>query len=210
MFIKDTSLGTRYPLEDLIKRFGKEHVKQCIGNNVYQVWVPEDIRDILLDNKFHKKALNNALKNIKKGHKIEDLVKYTGKVKKKTRSFNSVIDDMDVRQNFMNRLTLSQAKSIFKKAYLQRFNDVDTDTDPITCDTIDTPVYIRTDWKNGNKVVYDLNTIIECREVIRIPYGYDIIDGEEVMYYARAYTQFFVSPMTRNKFTVDDIVRLYL
>lgn len=210
MYIKDTSLGTRYPIEDIIRRFGKQHLKECIGNNVYQVWVPEDIRDILLENKFHKKSLNAAVRNIKKGHKMENLVKCTGKVKKKTISFNAVIDNMDVRQNFMNRITLSQAKSIFKKAYLKRLDDVDTKIDPITCEEIVTPCFIRSDWKNGNRVVYNIETIIECREVIRFPYAFDVIDGQEVTYYARAYTEYFISPMTRAKFKVDDIVRLYL
>ena len=210
MFIKDTSLGTKHPIDDIIRRFGKKHLKECIGNNVYQIWVPDDIRDILLDNKFHKNALNSSIKNMKKGHKMENLVKLTGKVKKKTIPFNTVIDNMDVQQNFMNRITLSQTKNIFKMAYLRRLEDVDTKTDPITCEDIVTPCFIRSDWKNGNRVVYNVETIIECREVIRFPYAFDIIDGEEVTYYARAYTEFFISPMTRTKFKVDDIVRLYL
>ena len=210
MYIKDTSIGTRYPIEDIIHRFGKKHVKECISKNVYQVWVPEDIRDILLDNKFHKKALNTAVKNLKNGHSMENLVKLTGKVKKNTKSFNVTIDEMDVRQNFMNRITLSQAKSIFKRAYLKRLNDVETRVDPITCEDIQTPCFIRTDWKNGNRVVYDVETIIECREVVRIPVGFDIVDGQDVTYYARYYTDYFISPMTRVKFKVDDIVRLYL
>lgn len=210
MFIKDTSLGTKHPIDDIIRRFGKQHLKECMSKNVYQIWVSEDIRDILLDNKFHKKALNTAVKNLKNGHSMENLVKMTGKVKKKTIPFNTVIDNMDVQQNFMNRITLSQTKNIFKMAYLRRLEDVDTKTDPITCEDIVTPCFIRSDWKNGNRVVYNVETIIECREVIRFPYAFDIIDGEEVTYYARAYTEFFISPMTRTKFKVDDIVRLYL
>ena len=210
MFIKDVSLGTRYPIEDIIQRFGKQHVKECVSKNVYQIWVPEDIRDILLDNKFNKKALNNAVKNLKNGHSMENLVKLTGKVKKNTKSFNVVIDEMDVRQNFMNRITLSQAKMIFKKAYLRRLKDVDTKTDPITCEDIDKPCFIRTDWKNGNRAVYNVETLIECRETIRFPIAYDVIDGQDVTYYARYYTEYFISPMTRAKFKIEDIVRLYL
>jgi hypothetical protein len=210
MYIKDVSLGTRYPVEDIIRRFGKYHLKQCIAQNVYQVWVPDNIRDVLLENRFHKNALNNAIKNMKKGHKMENLVKCSGTVKKNVKSFNTVIEEMNVRQRFMNLIALTQAKTIFRAAYLKRFRDIDTETDPITCDKIKTPVYIRTDWKNGNKVVYDLDTIIECREVIRFPYAFDIVDGREVTYYARTYTDYFISPMTRAKFTVNDIVRLYL
>jgi hypothetical protein len=110
----------------------------------------------------------------------------------------------------MNRITLSQAKSIFKKAYLRRLGDVETTVDPITCEDIKVPCFIRTDWKKGNRVVYNVETIIECREVVRFPVGYDIVDGQEVTYYARYYTDYFISPMTRAKFKVDDIVRLYL
>tara|TARA_Y100000389_G_scaffold36222_1_gene30815 strand:+ start:4394 stop:5026 length:633 start_codon:yes stop_codon:yes gene_type:complete len=210
MYIKDVSLNTRYPIEDIIHRFGKQHLKECMSKNMYQIWLQEDIKDVLLEKRFHKKSLNTAVKNLKNGHDIENLVKLTGKVKKNTQSFNITVDKMDVRQNFMNRIILSQAKAIFKKAYLRRFEDVDTKVDPITCEEIKMPCFIRTDWKNGNRVVYDVETIIECRETIRLPYAFDVINGEDVTYYAKYYTEYFISPMTRAKFKVDDIVRLYL
>lgn len=210
MYIKDVSLNNRYPIEDIIHRFGKQHLKECMSKKVYQVWIPEDIRDILLDKRFHKNGLNTTVKNLKNGHDVENLVKLTGRVKKNTPSFNAMVDKMDVRQKFMNRIALSQAKSIFKKAYLRRLEDVETKVDPITCEEIKLPCFIRTDWKNGNRVVYDVETIIECRETIRLPYAFDVVDGEDVTYYARYYTEYFISPMTRAKFKVDDIVRLYL
>jgi hypothetical protein len=210
MYIKDVSLNTRHPIEDIIYRFGKQHLKECMSKNIYQIWVPEDIRDILLDNRFHKKALNTAVKHLKNGHDMENLAKLTGKVKKHTPSFNAMIDKTDMRQNFMNRIALSQAKTIFKEAYLRRFEDVETKVDPITCEEIKMPCFIRNDWNNGNRVVYDVETIIECRETIRLPYAFDVVDGEDVTYYAKYYTDYFISPMTRARFKVNDIVRLYL
>lgn len=210
MFLQETVRGGVYDVRDIVRRFGTEHVKRCLSNKVYRVHLPEDTTDCLIAARFHKKAINTAKKNLKAGHPIKHLVKSSGAVKKNARSVKAYIDSLSLLHSFRNRIILSQLFPIFKRAYLNRFRDIDTTIDPLTCEKIGYPVYIREDWKNGCKVVYDISTVMKCRIVEKIPWRFEVVNGEDVMYYISSPTDFFVSPFTRFKFTYNSIISLYV
>jgi hypothetical protein len=209
-FLRDTVTNNDYHIDIIIKRFGKEHVKQCVSNGIYKIALPDDIKETLLLNKFNKKSIQTALGSLRRGHFMENLVKQTGKVKKGTMSFNEYVTNSPYRQQFMNKLIIQWLYRKFKRAYRSRLSKIETNIDMITCEEIKTPVIISEDWKNGNKVVYEYYTILNCAEYVKIPVGFDFEeDGRETIYYVEKPTGYFVSPYTRFKFKADSIKRLY-
>lgn len=209
-FLRDTVTNNDYHIDIIIKRFGKDHVKQCVSNGIYKISLPDDIKETLLLNKFHKKSIQTAMGNLRRGHFMENLVKQTGKVKKGTMSFNEYVTNSPYRQQFYNKLTIHLLYQKFKSAYRSRLSKIEKNIDMITCEEIKTPVIISEDWKRGNKVVYEYNTLINCAEYVKIPVGFDFEeDGREVMVYWERPTGYFVSPYTRFKFTAESIKRLY-
>ena len=209
-YLRDATTNNEYNVDNLIKRFGKDHVKQCVSNGIYKISLPENIKGKLLENKFNKKAINRAAANMRRGHFMENLNKTTGNVKKGTMSFNESIDKSAYRQRFLNRLNLAWLCQVFRRAYLRRLSKIETSVDMITCEPIKSPVIISDDWKNGNKIVYDFDTLIKCAEFIKIPVGFDVNpDGTEFMIYIERPTGYFVSPYTRTKFQAESIKRLY-
>lgn len=209
-YLRDTTTNSQYHIDNLIKRFGKEHVKQCVSNGIYKISIPDNVNETLLNNKFNKRAISRAVTNMRRGHLMENLNKQTGGVKKGTLSFNETINRSPYRQRFMNRLNLIWLCQTFRRAYRRRLSNIETSVDMITCEPIECPVIISDDWKNGNKIVYDYDTLIKCAEFQKIPIGFDIEeDGSEVMIYLERPTGYFVSPYTRIKFQSESIKRLY-
>lgn len=208
--LMDTTTKKVYDIDSIIGRFGKEHAKQCLSNGIYNIYVPEDTKETLLLNKFNKNAIHTAMCNMRRGHYMENLIKKNGKVKKGTPSFNQCVAKMQYKQRFINKLTIAHMCERFRRAYRNRLAKVETSIDMITCEKINEPVIISEDWKSGNKVVYDYNTIINCAEYLKIPIGFDIEEnGREVIVYIEKPTGYFVSPYTRFKFKADSIKRLY-
>jgi len=150
---------------DLIERYGKQSVKAMCGEGLIKYSVSDEY---LLEYGFKKKILSVVRGNIKRGKMVLHLNMSTGKVKHKFYGFSlySTIEHIEAEQLPEKKAILMRLFDRFYKAYAQlykkKFNGIDLEIDPITCDTIQDPVYIKADWYNNCKIVYSLDTILKC------------------------------------------------
>jgi hypothetical protein len=217
---------TCYTITDIVKRFGKHILMKGLENGVYAIGVDPSINRNLIAYGFNKNAIPSAINNIKRGKSMYHLVKSTGKVRKQYIGFNiyDIIESADTNGiiwTFGNRLALlylhekmkafiSKRASIFKIPHW--FKGIDLNIDPITCDDIVRPVYIRDDWNSGCKMVFDKTTVERFKVMIRTIVGFAVIDGVDVLYYQDTPEQpeCYISPYTRKRFTKDAIVEIIL
>jgi hypothetical protein len=91
---------------------------------------------------------------------------------------------------------------------------VDLIDDPITCDRINKPVVIYTDWVKGNKVIYDVTTVANFIHFEKVPiHWYPSASTNEQEYIYRYVVEtdsqgnmYYKSPMTRDKFIMHDVI----
>lgn len=106
-----------------------------------------------------------------------------------------------------------------RKAFIDAKNmldcGMDFKDDPITCDTISKPVIILTDWEMGNKVIYDYKTIENFLKIRKEPiYWYQTRTSETHYVYRYVYEvdffgyKIYKSPMTREKFTINEVIEV--
>lgn len=196
-------------LIELIERFGKRLVKSmCVAGLIIYGASDED----LLKYGFKKKILNVVRGHINRGKLPIHLNKSTGKVKKTHYglTLSSSIDDMKDEQSPKNKEILKRLCDRFYEAYVLRykkkFEGIDLEIDPITCDTMKDPVYITVDWDSNCKVVYSLETILKCEAKKLVPIGYyENADGETIYHYSEIRLGYYISPYTKNKFDKNDV-----
>lgn len=108
------------------------------------------------------------------------------------------------------------SKRAWQLARMVLSNNVDCTTDIISCEELDQPCIIRSDWKIGSMVIYNLKTIRQLLCTTPVPL-YSIVDvdgSEHIEYgeYIHTTHEGFVlykSPTTRNKFTYVDVMCLH-
>lgn len=195
---------------DLIERFGKQTVKSLYVANMIKFNVPDN--DTLLEYGFNKKYLSTVRANIKRGKSMTHLNKCNGKIKKQFYgySFCTFVSEIEATQKPENKLILKRLCQMFYEAFIskykKKFEGIDIDTDPITCDDIVNPAYIKTDWDNNCKIVYSLDTLRKCHATKREYTGYDINDaGITVYYYREVPLGYYVSPYTKKQFYYSDV-----
>ena len=169
-------------IKDLIKIFGKEIVlKWCLEKTLTLI-VYLDVEDNDDD---------NFAAGIDLYHVINDLY-----------------DDEQLPKNkaILNRLYDRFYKAYASK-YKKKFEGIDLKIDPITCDIIHLPAYIKTDWDINCKIVYSLKTILNfC--AIKIEYeSFDVDEhGNDIYYEKRVPLDHYISPYTKVKFYTSDII----
>lgn len=194
---------------ELIERYGKRTVKALCYDNLIQYDVSDEY---LLDFGFNKKILSIVRGHVKRGKMLMHLNKKTGKVKLNFYgySLHSTIQEIELEQLPENKAILKRLYDRFYEAYVVRykkkFEGVDLKTDPITCDDIVNPAYIKADWDNNCKIVYSMNTILECYARKRVHVGFDTNeDGVDIQYYKEYPLDHYISPYTKNKFYISDV-----
>lgn len=196
----------REDIPDYISRYGKHVTKALFRSSVIQLSVPSNAE--LISFGFNKKCLNVVKTHIKNGKMPEYLNKTNGKVKKKYYgvTINKYIDDLCIEQNEQSAITLKKIYNRFFNIYKLKFEDVDMDIDPITCEVLYDPCYIIPDWTAGNKIIYNWETLRNCREIKRVYTGFDVDEnGQEYLYYRDVFTGSYVSPFTKRKFDIADV-----
>lgn len=204
--------GDEETLREKIRRFGRYVVKKGILEGIYKVKVPK--RQALLDYGFKKNILHKVVFNLSRGKRMHHLFKTTGNVRRDFYGYDVLneIDHCGIVQSFQCKMALHLLSDrLFKKyreIYTKRFEGVDLDTDPITCNDIIDPCYILPDWKSGNKVVLDIQTIFELRYKEKEYTGFTVgEDGRDIYHYRWVYDEnYFVSPYTRKIFRWEDVV----
>jgi hypothetical protein len=176
--------------------------------------------EYLINCGFRKKSLSAARGNINQGKMVLHLNKSTGKVKLAFYGFTilSTIDNIEAEHSPEIKAILMRMCDIFYEAfvvrYKKKFEGIDLEIDPITCDTILEPVYIKDDWENNCKIVYSLNTLLKCfAKNRRYTSFYTDESGEETIYqYVDIPLKHYISPYTNRIFNICDIrnVRLSL
>jgi hypothetical protein len=173
-------------LDSLIKRFGKEIVlKWCLSKTLTLIIVynEEDFDDD-----------DNTAYGIDLYHVINDCYD-------------------DVEQLPENKAILNRLYDRFYQAYApkykKKFEGIDLEIDPITCDTMINPAYILTDWNNNCKIVYSLDTILKfyANEMRYTSFDVDA-DGNDIYYEKQIRLDYFISPYTQSKFYTSDIICL--
>jgi hypothetical protein len=176
-------------LDEMILRFGIEIVMKLIKEKEY-VYFQTD--DELLEYGFNKKVLGVVRGQVKREKLIEHLVKSSGKVKKTCvgQTVSTYINDSDIEQPLYYKLLLSKLytrfSNVYYENYIKKFDGIDIDFDPITCERIHTPCYIKPDFDKGCNLVYDLTTILDFR----------IEDGK------------YISAFTKTSFESKDIIKI--
>lgn len=149
---------------DLIERYGKKSVKAMCGDGLIEYSVSDEY---LLEYGFKKKILSVVRSNIKRGKMVLHLNMSTGKVKQKFYGFTlcSTIENIEAEQSPEKKAILMRLCDRFYSAYAplykKKFIGIDLETDPITCDTMQDPAYIKADWYNNCKIVYSMETILQ-------------------------------------------------
>lgn len=193
-------------IPDFISRYGKRATKALLRSAVIQLRVPTN--DELLAYGFNKKCISVVKAHIKNGKLLEYLNKSNGRVKKQYHgaTINKYIDDLSIEQQKKNTIILKRMYNRLFHKYKLKFKDVDLNLDPITCEKIYDPCYIIPDWNSGNKIVYNWETLIKCKDIQRVYTGFDVDEtGQEYLYYREVFTGSYVSPFTKRKFLIADV-----
>ena len=193
-------------IPDFVSRYGKHITKVLFKLSVIQLSVPSN--DELLLYGFKKKCINVVKTHIKNGKLTEYLNKSNGKVKKQYHgvTINKYIDDLTMEQHIKNTILLKKIYNRLFDKYKSKFKDVDMDFDPITCEVLNDPCYIIPDWKYGNKIIYNWETLTKCKETQRVYTGFDVDEnGQEYIYYKDVFTGSYVSPFTKRRFDIADV-----
>ena len=193
-------------IPDFISRYGKRATKALLRFSVIQLRIPTN--DELLAYGFNKKCLNVVKSHIKNGKLVQYINKSNGKVKKQYygSTMNKYINNLSIEQYETNIIILKKMYNRLYNNYKLKFKDVDLEIDPITCDKIHDPCYIIPDWNSGNKIIYNWETLINCKETRRVYIGFDIDEtGQKLLYYKDVFTGSYVSPYTKRKFIVTDV-----
>ena len=193
-------------IPDFISRYGKHITKELFKASVIKLYVPTN--NELLSYGFKKKCINNVKTHIKNGKKLEYLNKSNGKVKKQYYgiTINKYINDLTTTQHKKYVIILKRLYNRLFKKFILKFKDVDIKMDPITCEELFEPCYIIPDWKAGNKILYNWETLIKCKEIQRVYTGFDVDEnGQEFLYYKDVFTGSYISPFTKRKFHRTDI-----
>lgn len=193
-------------IPDFISRYGKRTTKALLRSDVIQLRIPTN--DELLAYGFNKKCLSVVKSHIKNGKSIEYLNKSNGRVKKQYygATISKYIDDLLIEQHKQNTIILKRMYNRLFSKYKLKFKDVDMDLDPITCEKLYDPCYIIPDWNSGNKIIYNWETLIKCKETQRVYTGFDIDEnGQEYLYYRDVFTGSYISPYTKRKFLIADV-----
>jgi hypothetical protein len=199
---------------DLIEKFGKQSVKAMYAGGLIDYIIPDEY---LIECGFKKKILSAARNNINHGKMVLHLNKSTGKVKQTFYGFTilSTIDNIEAEQSPEKKAILMRMYDIFYEAfvvrYKKKFEGIDLEIDPITCDTMQDPVYIRDDWENNSKIVYSKDTLLRCyarkRELTSF---HTDEDGETIYHYKEIPLRHYVSPYTNKQFYLCDIISVRL
>lgn len=193
-------------IPDFISRYGKHTTKDLLRSDVIQLHVPTN--DELLAYGFNKKCISVVKSHIKNGKLVEYLNKSNGRVKKQYHgtTINKYIDDLTMEQNKKNTIILKRIYNRLFNKYKLKFKDIDMDIDPITCEKLYDPCYIIPDWNSGNKIIYNWETLIKCKDTRRVYTGFDIDEnGQEYIYYRDVFTGSYVSPFTKRRFLIADV-----
>lgn len=196
---------------ELIERFGKKLVKSMCAAGLI-IYGASD--EYLLEYGFKKKILSIVRGHINRGKLPMHINKTSGKVKKCFQGYTlaSNVDELEAEQSPKNKAILKRLCDRFYEAYVVRykkqFEGIDLETDPITCEAIVYPAYIKTDWDNNCKIVYSLNTILQFYEKKMDYLGYFFSDesGEDVYPYKESRLDHYISPYTKKKFYESDII----
>jgi hypothetical protein len=185
-------------IHNLIKSYGKGMVlSMCV-------------EDILIYIKFTTHTLRLALQELHAGGAL-----YTAREVIMEISGNELfmhVDEMKDDQLPENKAILNRLYDRFYKAYVakykKKFEGIDLEIDPITCDTMINPAYIKTDWDNNCKIVYSLDTILKFYANKMRYTSFDVDAAGNDIYYEEQiplHFNYFISPYTQNKFDMDDI-----
>lgn len=202
---------TYTPIEDIIRRFGKESLVSGVESKLYKFEITESRESLRLKG-FNGAGILGAMKAIRSGRPIEFICKSSGRVKKEFHgvTFRKLVYSMSTEQTFENMYTIAFARDKFMEAYKKfldkKFKDIEMLIDPITCDKIKVPVYLKTDWDMGCKIVYDFDTVSRCARFSEIPLliVVDPETGEETEICDKKFEGFF-SPYTNTKFYGKDV-----
>jgi hypothetical protein len=107
-------------------------------------------------------------------------------------------DQLPENKAILNRLYERFYKAFVAK-YRKKFEGIDLEIDPITCETMHDHAYIKTDWDNNCKIVYSLTTILKFCE--KEP---DIDENGNEIYYDVPLNH-YISPHTKRIFNISDI-----
>jgi hypothetical protein len=206
MWIKSICIiiNSEQDVRKLIKQFGKEMVL-----TLYKAGRIKQNVSNLLGYGFKKSILSVARANLRFGHKmLMHLDKRTGNCKQKyvNDSLWSTILQMKDDQLPENKAILNRLYDKFYKAYVakykKKFEGIDLEIDPITCDTMINPAYIKTDWDNNCKIVHSFSTILTFKGLGDVSTAYHIdADGNDIHY---------ISPYTGEEFYLDEVIRIKL
>jgi hypothetical protein len=169
-------------LRDLIERYGKRTVKALYLDGLIEYIISNEY---LIECGFKKKILSAARGNITHGKMALHLNKSKGTVKHAFYGFTiySTIENIEAEQSPKTKAILMRLYDRFYEAYIpkyrKKFEGIDLEIDPITCDTIEDPAYIKEDWDNNCKIVYSLDTIIQCYARKRVYTGF--VTNDEVI-----------------------------
>lgn len=200
-----------HTIEDIIQRFGKELLICGVDKGLYKFEITETNKS-LQDKGFFGGGIIGALKALRAGRPIHHVVKSSGRIKKNYHgvTFRVIVENMDVEQSFLNRCELLIAceyfMNSFKKHVKKKFMGVEAREDPITCDKIVLPVYLKNDWELGSKIIYDYFTVTGFARYKEVPQVIlvDPDTGVETMIYKKEFMGFF-SPYTNKEFDYLDV-----
>jgi len=201
-------------VRDLIEKFGKQSVKAMYADGLIDYIIPDTY---LIDCGFNKKKLSAARGNINNGKMVLHLNKSTGKVKYAFYGFTilSTIDNIEAEHSPEIKAVLMRMCDICYEAfvvrYKKKFEGVDLKIDPITCDTMQDPAYIKDDWNNNSKIVYSKETLLKCfarKREYRSFYTDEA--GETIYHYIDVPLKHYISPYTKKIFYPCDIISVRL
>ena len=199
-----------HDVDDIIMRFGKDSLVRGVSNGLYSFELPS--RETLKKQGFSSAGMVGAMKYLRQGRPLEHISKTSGRIKREFHgiTFKHIVEKMEAYQSFYNMIVIADTYDKFSKAFKKhvekKFKNIDLKIDPITCEEIHIPVYLKTDWEAGSKQVYDLYTITKLGKYEEIPYLIVVHPetNEEFEYCNKRFVGWF-SPFTRKEFTVHDV-----
>lgn len=193
-------------LIEYIKRYGRNTTKKMIGKVIYCKYKEYTTEELIFYG-FKKTIITKVKQHIKKGKDLHHINKTNGNIKKEYRGvhiYNEIFEMF--AQEKTNKNKLERIYEMLCEKMKIKFEGIEMKIDPITCEEIKTPCYIRQDWKTNSKIIMDKETILGCRKWKDVIVGYDVID-ERTVYFTRRYLEDgFISPYTRNSFEYEDIM----
>jgi len=196
----------QYELIEYIKRFGVQTTKKMIGKVIF-VQNKEYTTEELIFYGFKKGVMSKVKQHIKNGKDLHHINKTNGNIKKGYRGMYVYKEIFDIfAQERKNKNKLDRMYEILCEKIKIKFEGLDMKIDPITCEEIKIPCYIRQDWEINSKIIMDKETIMGCRKWKDVIVAYDEIDGRTIYYKKRYLEPGFKSPFTRKSFYYEDIM----